>query len=444
MGGQVMKNVIFDNLGLKILALIVALIVWLLVVNVNDPVITRTINGVSVTVTNANYVESQGLSSKLGDSSETISVTVTGHRSAVESLTKDDVTAEADLTQIISLESNPTMVPLSVSAPGITVNNIVPNPRNVEVALEPMKSDNFIVIASSGDTKPKATDVEVGTLTPSIETVTIVGPESLMNIIDRVVALVDVSNLRNDRTLNAELKVFDKNGSEFSDASLNNLKFLNSDKDITVDVDLWSVVTGIGLEVEPQGDVAEGYSIADISTTPEVISVAGTEEALAALAEAGNKITIDGSEVNINGFTEDFNGRIDISGYLPEGVKLSENVSSTVLVTVTVEPLGTVNFEIPSTDIIQENLGAGLGVIYNKESIKVSVQGASEELGKITEKSLKATIDYSGMGAGNYENVNVGITLPPNCYLVSIDTVNLEIFSNDSVNAGTDDQEAAS
>ena len=433
-----MKKIIFDNIGLKILALVVALVVWLLVVNVNDPVITRTISGVPVTVTNANYVESQGLSSKLGNTSESVSVTVTGHRSVVEALTKDDVHAEADLTQIISLESDPTMVPLSVTIPGIAVSSITSNPRNVEVALEPMKSDNFIVIASSGDTKPMAAEVEVGKLTPSIETVTIVGPESLMNIIDRVVALVDVTNLTSDRTLNAELKVYDKNGTEFSDASLKNLKFLNSDSDITVDVDLWSVVNGVELSVEPQGTVANGYSIADISTTPEVISVAGTDEALAALAAAGNKITINGEQADVEGMSEDFNGRIDINEYLPEGIKLSENVSATVLVSVVIEPLGTVNFEIPSTDIIQENLGAGLGVVYNKESIKVSVQGADDELQKITEKTLKATIDFTGMEAGNYENVEVGITLPPSCYLVSVDTVNLEVFSNDTVKNNTE------
>ena len=47
-----MKKIIFNNIGLKILALLIAVIVWWVVINIDDPLVKKTINGVSVELRN--------------------------------------------------------------------------------------------------------------------------------------------------------------------------------------------------------------------------------------------------------------------------------------------------------------------------------------------------------------------------------------------------------
>ena len=47
-----MKKIIFNNIGLKILALLIAVIVWWVVMNIDDPLVKNTIHGVSVELRN--------------------------------------------------------------------------------------------------------------------------------------------------------------------------------------------------------------------------------------------------------------------------------------------------------------------------------------------------------------------------------------------------------
>ena len=65
-----------NNPGLKITALVFAILIWLIIVNVNDPIMTRTINSVPVRVVNASYVESLGDTYKIRDGYDTIAVRV--------------------------------------------------------------------------------------------------------------------------------------------------------------------------------------------------------------------------------------------------------------------------------------------------------------------------------------------------------------------------------
>ena len=48
--GKSMKDKLIDNLGLKVIALLFAVVLWLLVVNINDPIESRTFSNIKVNV----------------------------------------------------------------------------------------------------------------------------------------------------------------------------------------------------------------------------------------------------------------------------------------------------------------------------------------------------------------------------------------------------------
>ena len=56
---QKIAKLITNNFGLKVLAVIVAVIFWLIIVNVEDPERTRVFS-VPVTIENADYLEDMG------------------------------------------------------------------------------------------------------------------------------------------------------------------------------------------------------------------------------------------------------------------------------------------------------------------------------------------------------------------------------------------------
>ena len=67
---------------------------------------------------------------------------------------------------------------------------------------------------------------EVGT-TSILEgkNIVIAGPRSLMNIINQVVAPINVAGMEEDSVVSGTLKVYDKNGSAFTDSQISSLEF---------------------------------------------------------------------------------------------------------------------------------------------------------------------------------------------------------------------------
>ena len=55
-----MKQKLTNNLGLKLISVALSVILWLIVVSIDDPVISRTYSGIEVEVLNADAVTSQG------------------------------------------------------------------------------------------------------------------------------------------------------------------------------------------------------------------------------------------------------------------------------------------------------------------------------------------------------------------------------------------------
>lgn len=95
-----MKNHKFtDNLGLKIIAIIFAVFLWLIVVNLDNPVSTQTFSEVPVTIINEDIILSAGDTYQvLGE--EKVSVVISATRQVRQKLTKEDIVATADIKEM--------------------------------------------------------------------------------------------------------------------------------------------------------------------------------------------------------------------------------------------------------------------------------------------------------------------------------------------------------
>ena len=189
-----MKKNLMNKFTLKILSLAVAILVWLLVVNIEDPVRSETYWDVPVTIVNESYLTSNLQIPLLVDGSDTVTVRVRATSSTLRSIDRDSIKAEADMTQIISMDTTPYMVPVRVVCPGVSDEDITVTPANIPIETDELTSQAMTISASVGGTTPEA-GYEVGKLTVNPEKVTISGPEDLINKLDRVVADIDVSGM---------------------------------------------------------------------------------------------------------------------------------------------------------------------------------------------------------------------------------------------------------
>ena len=74
-----MTKKLLSNIPLKLMSVIIGIVVWLLVVNIDDPIVSDTIQGVTVTIKNEAYVESAGLMCLVEEDQDVISVTAVSY-----------------------------------------------------------------------------------------------------------------------------------------------------------------------------------------------------------------------------------------------------------------------------------------------------------------------------------------------------------------------------
>ena len=91
-----MKKKLTANLGLKILAVLFSVVIWFIVVNINDPVDKTVFRNVPVEILNTEAVTSQGKVYEILDGTDVIDVTVWAKRSILDTLGKENVIATAE------------------------------------------------------------------------------------------------------------------------------------------------------------------------------------------------------------------------------------------------------------------------------------------------------------------------------------------------------------
>ena len=409
---------LFQNMTLKMASLAGAIIIWLIIMNINDPVVTRIIYDVPVNVVNTSYIETMGLSYKISDGYDTIAVTVRGNRSLVESLTSSRFNVTADLTQIISLETDPVMVPLTVYCPSISSENLTASPRNINIDIEEMVSKEFVINATASGTTP-ANGFEVGEMTVEPETVTIRGPGTLIDKIERVNAIVDVTGIRTDKDMEPVIRITDKNGEQITDTQMSYLSMNVTEEEMTVHVTVYAVRSGVSLKVETSGEPASGYTVGNIAVTPSTLSVVGSRAVLDMLEQNGNTITItaDSGLVDVTDKVSDVSVKIDIRQILPEGLSLASQISTTAVVSVQILPANSRSVTVETRNIDISGLTDGRSCVFESSSLEIKIQGSPEILDGLSASDLRASVDLSGLMIGR-QKVPVSVDLPDGCSLV--------------------------
>ncbi|MGI6117760.1 MAG: YbbR-like domain-containing protein [Bilifractor sp.] len=423
--GKSLAEKLKTNLGLKILSVLISIVIWYAVVRVNDPVITRSFT-VNVTFTNETYIKSGKQTFTVDSAYNTVIVYVKGNRSEIRGIEASDITVTADLTQIVSMDTTPVMVPLTVSCGDLDPTSLTLSRTAIPITIEDIASKELPVTVDAGDSTP-AQNYEVGTTSANPTNITISGPESTIDDIDSAVATIDVSGLTQDSTVEGTLHLYDKSQDEIlSETVENEITFDTGSEKISVYVDLWERVSDISLDVQYSGEPKDGYQVSGVSTVPETLTVVGDDDALSTLQANGNKITIPADEISIEGYSSDVTKEIDLSEILTGNLRIASTSSETVTVTITILAEDTKELNIDVDKISINNLSSDLTVTYDQTELTIRVRGMKSKLDQVTADNVTASIDLSGYGEGDY-TVPVTITLPDGTELAEDVTIALHV-----------------
>ena len=392
--------------GLKILAFFIALFMWLIVVNIDDPVTDKTYTGIPVQVINEEVVTSANRTYQIVDDTQEVSVTVTAQRSVLNDVKAEDIVAIADMKEM----SLGTQIPIEVKIEGYKYDSAVSNPRNLQIQIDDEAKNNFPITPTTLGTVREG--YVIGELKANPEKVTIRGPKTVIDSINRVVAEVDVSGLSSDTEVEARLVLYDANNNVIDQSLLaNNL----GKEGLSVDVKLHQIKS-VKVELDTSMvTAADGYKISEISVEPQEVRISGSKSALARVTE----ISVPASALTAVNLTQRTERSIDISQYLPEDVSLVDENADNVVVTIAVEKPGAKNFEVSTSSITVNNLDSNLELSYGSVvDLEIQIKGPDATLNTFS-IAKKVSIDLKDYTRPGTYTVPVSVELPSGCSLVN-------------------------
>lgn len=385
-----MKRRWTKNLGLKILSLGLAALIWFIIVNIDDPAITRTFR-LSVEKRNEDVIASQGMVYEVLEG-DAVTITVKGKRSIVEGLTTSDFSAYADLSKLSRWNAVPIKVELTKylqesDTPSITLGSV----DTLIVSLEDTETKQFKVSVVKKGTVEEG--YCIGELKTKPNIIQVTGAKSQINKIDEVRVEIDVSNLTENFTTTGVPKVYDVDGKE-----INSSKMTFSSNEVKVIGKLLNTKT-IPVDVEVSGNPLHGYRYIKTEYEPKSVTIAGDKDILNRVSKITIPIDISGEYANIE--TE-----INLENYIPNGVVLEEE-SLSVMVNVFIEKLQIRDVTFNVNDIQFKNLSDKLKFNYSGNNtsgnLVVKIMGLEDDVKKITISDLDPYIDLKGKdSSGNY------------------------------------------
>lgn len=382
-----MKKKIMNNLGLKIIAVLAAIVLWLIVVNINDPVITTKYEGIQVTLLNSDAITDDGKTFEILDHTDSVDVTITAKKSVIAALSKANIRASADMSQLTFMNT----VGIEVTTDKLfdEIDNIKLSTVNLKLNIEDVaKKQMFISVTTSG---APSDGYIIGSVTADKNVVQIKGPKSVIESIASATAVADISGMKSDIGTSADIKLYDAKGKQIKHPALE-MNF----KSVNVSVEILGTKQ-VPVKYNIMGEPADGYSLTgEVDYKVQTVTVAGKTQALRQIKE----IVVPETAINVTGQSSNMTVRVDVLKYLPEGIILAEDNfdgKATVVVYIEKEEKVTTFIDDKSISITNIPLGLDVEVVDMSTPVYVTLIGLKKDIGDVDADSLTGSINVQSL-----------------------------------------------
>lgn len=385
-----MKKIIFNNIGLKILALLIAVIVWWVVMNIDDPLVKKTINGVSVELRNDDDLIDKGYIYEV-ESGNVIAITVWAPESVAKELKSSDFIAYADLSQLSPLTDTANITVECVKSDVKNdIKEITSKIQVVKLSIDNKQTAEVpVTTAIVGN---PAENYVIGDISISQNKIDITGAASVIEKIVRAEIKYDVSNMMQSVNEMVTPVFYDENNNVVDTGAIqlsrNSLRL-----SVVINPTKW-----IGVTINPSVTVADDYKMVGYSLSFDQVKIAGTQESLANISA----IDLPSDAIELTDVTESQDCVVNLANYLKASYKI---VSGTTELTVhiDIEPMVVKSYIVRKNGIAVNNLGDGLEAQIEDSYIEVKVKAIQEVHDSFNMDVLNPNIDLKGYGPGEYE-----------------------------------------
>lgn len=387
-----------DNLIHKVIALLLAMILWLYVITDENPPIDK-ITNVNITYENLNeeYVLTEKVTS--------VNVKVKGDSKIVNNLSEKDIVANVDLSHV-QLGRQSIAVKVSTNV-GIEITDIFP--REISINVDKVAEKQVPVkIALMGQTAHGYSSFKA-TVKPSH--VVLRGPQDILKNIVEARVDVNLDDAKANLELNLPMKVQDQRGNTYS---TENLKMNPETVEVFVPVLKDTPSKTVPIKSVFRGKPASNYQISRTILEPETVKILGQFDNLE------NINYINTEPIDIENISENTTKEVDLR--IPEGLSTLYEAKVKVMIQVEEKPKP-VTFE---RKINIRNQEEGKKVKINPTLAYIKVEGNKEIVNHLNTKNVQLFADVAGLELGTHQ-VEVSADVPLNVQILKIDPMQVTV-----------------
>ena len=393
------------NLSAFILALVLAIAVWISAVTAADPNQERTY------IIPMDVLGQETNTEIIGSIPERMQLTLYAPRSNLDRLSKDNSALNA-WVDLSGLGEGTHTVPVHYQIPsGIRpIRFISQNPTEIEIKIESLITSTIPILTEIRGEPSLGYQAE----TPqwSASEVQVSGRSSLVNQVTHTDAVLDISGATETLEQSFVLIPRDVNGKIVAGVELTPDRV-----SVVQPITLMGGYRNLVVKVMTTGQVAEGYRQTNITVTPPNVMVFSADPALL------NQLPgyVETEILDLTGATDDIETVLALN--LPEGISVIGD--NRVLVLVGVAAIeGSITL---SLDVEIIGLRPGFSAQAAPDSVDVIIAGPIPDLENISSTDIRVVVDLTGLETGIYQLQPTVDILPDRIYLQSISPETVEI-----------------
>lgn len=376
-------NRLKNNWGLKILSFFFAIMLWNTVITNTNPVVTRTVPNLPVTVVGVPQLTERdlALTDSINSYIKTATVTLDITRNQLPNYDPSAISVTLDLGRLTS--TGEYEIALIASTSEGVVQKISPASITVEVD----KQVNRVIPVACDVVGKLSSNYHRGALTVTPNAIQISGPEELVQKVERSYLRLDITGEQNSISLSKDYTFIDKNGIAIDDTT----PLTISTDSVVLDMPITPIKK---LMVSPvllgEDKIAEGYYISGIEIVPDMVDVTGTPELL---EEMSSLLT---EPINLTGHFDNVHIP-ELKILRPDGLNLLEVESAAILISID-ERMSESKFEQVPIEI--RNIPEGLSLEKFEELVDITVRAPENTIDNLAASHITLFVDMTGATKG--------------------------------------------
>ena len=368
---------VWDTLGTLVVALVLAILVWIVALNEVNPIQEKTF-GQSVPITLINTPPNAILS---GNLSNRATVTIRAPQQVWLTLSAQQIQLTADLGGLGPGTHSVDLIG-KVNADSAEVTHT--DPQSITVTLEQSATRICPINIQQVGALALGYEADAPQMTPG--QVTLEGPASAVAAVSACQARISLDGLKAEFSGQVPVLPVDASGNVVSRVTLS-----PSTTQVKIPINQKQGFRDVAVKVVITGQLASGYQITNIKVTPPIVTLSSSDPNLVQQLPG----FVDTGPLDISGASSDVVRRVPL--------QLQANVqgADSVLVEVNVAAI-----EYSSTvqrQLEMRGLAPGMGAVASPDSVDILILGPLPLLDNLSVDDVRVVVDLQGLAPGSYQ-----------------------------------------